>query len=189
MFLISGGAIGIMESNPQYVERFHKIAAKYAEKKVTGPINVLWMHYLIQNDSQADKIFKDHLADSPRLMFQRVMHTAREKEDEDLIHKLIATLQGTKVSEGALGNVYSCLLDINASKNDADACLKTTTACIKVTCLENVNRTALLRAKECVEKAGHKFPHTIPEKKPANQDSSSSSSSSSSDDEVTQKKQ
>lgn len=146
------------------------------------------MQHFVKNDPKADDIFKQYLADAPRLMFQHVIQVGREKQDVDTVKRLIGLLQSTKVSEGAIGNAYSCLLDINHAKNDPAACLDTVNACLKDVSFENINRTALLRAKECVEKAGKKFPHTIPEKKSSNQqDSSSSSSSSSSDDEVTRK--
>lgn len=152
-------------------------------------MNVLWMQLYINHDPKADTIFKDYLVDAPRLMFQRVIQMGRENQDAPLVQKLISLLHESKVSEGAIGNAYSCLIDIHAGKNDADACLKSVDACVKDVCFENVNRTALLRAKECVEKSGKKFPHKIPERKTTNQnDSSSSSSSSSSDDEVTRKK-
>lgn len=184
-----GGAIGIIDSNPECAQKFEKVAAKYAAKKILGPMNVLWMQLYINHDPKADAIFKEHLVDAPRLMFQRVIQMGREKQDAELVQKLITLLHDSKVSEGAIGNAYSCLLDIHAAKNDADACLTSVEACVKDVCFENVNKTALLRAKECVEKAGKKFPHTIPDRKTTNQnDSSSSSSSSSSDDEVTRKK-
>ena len=184
-----GGSIGIIEDNPEYVEKFQKVAEKYAAKKILGPANVLWMHYFINKDPRAEEIFNKYLTSAPRLMFQRVIQIGRRNNDDVLVLNLVNKLNAAKVSEGAIGNAYSCLIDIYASKNDAEACLKTVNDCVKAVCFENVNRTALLRAKECVETAGLKFPHTIPEKKAfEKQDSSSSSSSSSSDDEVTKKK-
>lgn len=150
-------------------------------------MNVLWIHYFSNKDSKADAIFKEYLADSPRLMFQKVVQKGRDNLDNKLVEDLIGILKTTKVSEGALGNVYSCLLDIHAAKNNSEGCLKTLSDCIKDVCFEHLNRTAMFRAKDCVEKSGKKFPHTIPEKKTSKQESSSSSSSSSSDDEVTQK--
>lgn len=182
-----GGSIGILESDPQHLDRFTQIAKKYAEKDILGPVNVLWCHLFVNNDPKADDVFKAYLTDLPRLMFQRVIQIGREKQDETIVQRLIELLHDAKVSEGAIGNAYSCLIDINAAKNDADACLKSVDNCVKDVSFELVNRTALLRAKECVEKAGKKFPHTIPEKKTKTQDTSSSSSSSSSDDEVTRK--
>jgi leucine-rich PPR motif-containing protein, mitochondrial len=147
------------------------------------------MHYLVEHNPKAEAIFKNYLIDSPRLMFQKVIQTGRDKQDEKLVESLIDLLHGAKVSEGAIGNVHSCLLDIYAAKDNADGCLKAIERSLKDVSFENINRTALLRAKECVEKAGKKFPHKIPDKKTSNQqDSSSSSSSSSSDDEVTQRK-
>lgn len=146
------------------------------------------MQHFIKNDPKADAIFKQHLVDCPRLMFQHVIQIGRDRQDADIVQRLISLLQGTKVSEGAIGNAYSCLLDIHSAKSDSNACLTTVKACLNDVSFENINRTALLRAKECVEKAGKKFPHTIPEKKSSEKkDSSSSSSSSSSDDEVTRK--
>lgn len=148
------------------------------------------MHHFINNDPRADDVFKQYLVDAPRLMFQHIIQIGRDKLDATVVHRLIDLLHSTKVSEGAIGNAYSCLFDIYATKDDHELCLKTVDACLKEVSFENVNRTALLRAKACVEKAGKKFPHTIPDKKPPNkQDSSSSSSSSSSDDEVTRKNQ
>lgn len=185
MFL--GGAIGIIDQHPESIEKFHEVAKKYAEKKVIGPVNVLWMHYFINHDPKADELFKDYLSSAPRLMFQRVIQMARRNEDEKLVQNLIVVLNEAKVSEGAIGNAYSCLIDICAAKNNPDACLKAVNDCVKAVSFENVNKTALQRAKDCVESAGKKFPHKIPDKKTSNQDSSSSSSSSSSDDEVTRK--
>jgi leucine-rich PPR motif-containing protein len=150
-------------------------------------MNVYWMHLFSTNDPKADEVFKAHLVDAPRLMFQRVIQVGRDTSDSELVQRLITHLQGTKVSEGAIGNAYSCLLDIYASKDNSDACLKTVGDCVKEVCFEHVNKTALTRAKTCVEKSGKKFPFTIPEKKTTNQQESSSSSSSSSDDEVTRK--
>lgn len=184
-----GAASGILKENPDRVGRFEKIAKKYAAAKVIGPMNVLWMHLFIEQDPKADAIFNEHLLDEPRLMFQRIVKEGREKQDAELVEKLIGILHKTKVSEGAKGNVYSCLIDIYATKNDPDGCIKAIDASIKDVCLENINKTALFRAKACVESAGQKFPHQIPAKNTTkDQDSSSSSSSSSSDDEVTQKK-
>lgn len=178
-----------MDKNPECADVFQKIAEKYAAKNIHAPMNVLWMQLFINNDPKAEEIFKKYLVDAPRLMFQRIIQQAREKQDAEVIQKLIQVLHITKVSEGAIGNVYSCLLDIHAAKNDSGACLDTIDACVKEVSFENVNRSALLRAKDCIEKAGKKFPHTIPARNDTKQqESSSSSSSSSSDDEVTKEK-
>lgn len=183
-----GGASGMIEAFPDLTPKFEQIATKYAEKQILGPMNVLWMHYVIKNDTRADDVFKQYMTHSPRLMFQRVLTKAREDQDEELALRLIKSLANAKVSEGAIGNVHSCLIDIYAAKDNADACLTAVTNSVKEVCLENINRTALMRAKACVEKAGKKFPHTIPDEKSSKkQDTSSSSSSSSSDDEVTRK--
>lgn len=185
-----GGAVGILERKPEFTKQFEVIAMKYAEKGLLGPVNVLWMHYFINNKTEeSDALWSKYLSASPRLMFQRVVHYAREKSDANVVQRLINLLRDAKVSEGAVGNAYSCLLDIHSQNNDADACLKTIDESIKDVCLENINKTALLRVKDCVEKAGKQFTHKIPERttNAKKQESSSSSSSSSSDDEVVRK--
>lgn len=155
-------------------------------------MNVLWSHHFANGNIEvSDRIWDQHLAKAPRLMFQRIVHLAREKQDEKLIQRLIVLLKKTKVSEGAIGNAYSCLLDVLASKEQFDDGLIALDSAIKDVCLENINRTALQRIKTGVEKSGKSFPHKIPEKttKPSESSSSSSSSgsSSSSSDEDTNK--
>lgn len=188
-----GGAVGILDALPECSGKFEEIAVKYAKKGLLGPMNVLWMHHFIKNETEiADRLWKEHLSSAPRLMFQRIVHLGRESQDTDLIQRLINLLKTAKVSEGALGNAYSCLLDIQSNKSDFDSALKSLDEAIKDVCLENINKTALMRIKEGVEKSGKNFPHTIPSKSGNNKNtadsSSSSSSSSSSDDEVTKKK-
>jgi len=102
---------------------------------------------------------------------------------------LLTALKDTKVSEGGLGAVHSCLIDVHCLHEKYDEALNAIDNAIKDVCLENINRTALVRVKDGLEKAGKKFPHKIPDKKKVNAvDSSSSSSSSSSDDEPPIKK-
>lgn len=186
-----GGMIGLLESNGEVVERFESISRKYAAQNIVGPMNVLWIHHFVLGEEQkADKIFKEHLSSSPRLMFHRIVQVAREKNDEQMVSRLISVLKNaTHVSEGAMGNAYSALIDIHVTKGDADLVLNTIKTAIDSACLENINTTALQRAKEAVEKAGKSFPYKIVVKKSEGkqQESSSSSSSSSSDDEVTKK--
>lgn len=184
-----GGAIGLLESNPEILDRYEIIARKYAAQNILGPVNVLWIHEFIKgNDQKANKIFKEYLSSTPRLMFHRIVQKARENNDLKLVENLISQLKNAShVTEGALGNVYSAMIDINVAKGDTQVILDSLKAAVDAVCLENINTTALQRAKETVEKAGKTFPYKIPEKKSKQQDSSSSSSSSSSDDEVKNK--
>jgi len=90
-----------------------QISLKYAAKGITAPVNVLWMYLFVKGqDAAAKKLWDEHLAGSPRVMFQYILQEAREMHDESIPRKLIALLQGTAVSEGARGNAYSCLYDV-----------------------------------------------------------------------------
>ncbi|EDW76611.1 uncharacterized protein Dwil_GK14571 [Drosophila willistoni] len=183
-----GGAVGILEKHPELVAQYESLAEKFAGHNQLGPMNVLWMHLISNGQEVASKqIWDKYLSSAPRLMFQRVLQTAREQQDEKLASTVISQLRGSKISEGAIGNAYSCLIDIQTTKGNTDKALDVVANAIKDVSLENINRTALLRLKQAVEEKSQKFPYTIPEKKTKANDSSSSSSSSSSDDDVSPK--
>lgn len=145
-------------------------------------MNVLWAHHFInENDEAADRIWKTHLADTPRIMFQRVVQLARETKNETLIRRLISHLKNTKVTEGALGNAYSCLLDVLVQLDRTDDIVTVFEQVTSEINTEFINRTAMLRVKEIYEKQGRKFTHVIPGKK-QNSVAQQGSSSSSEDD-------
>ncbi|KAH8419302.1 hypothetical protein KR222_004215, partial [Zaprionus bogoriensis] len=186
-----GGAVGILSKHPELQAQYESLAEKYAALNQLGPMNVLWMHLISSDQEAASKqIWDKHLSSAPRLMFQRVLQTAREQQDEKLAAVVISQLRGSKISEGAIGNAYSCLLDIQTSKGNTDKALEVLSNAVKDVSLENINRTALLRLKEAVEAKSQQFPYTVPEKRAKAGDSSSSdsSSASSSDDDVAPKK-
>ncbi|XP_065358584.1 leucine-rich PPR motif-containing protein, mitochondrial [Calliphora vicina] len=185
-----GGALGILDKHPELVGQFEKLAEDYAKHNQLGPMNVLWIHLISSGNEAASKqIWDKHLSSAPRLMFQRVLQTAREQNDDKLAQNVISQLRESKISEGAIGNAYSCLIDIQTGKGNADKALETLKTAIKDVCLENINRTALQRLKSVLEAEKKEFPYTIPEKKPTTGKSiSSSSSSQSSDDDVTPKR-
>ncbi|XP_037819162.1 leucine-rich PPR motif-containing protein, mitochondrial [Lucilia sericata] len=186
-----GGALGILDKHPELVGQFEKLAEAYAKHNQLGPMNVLWIHHISSGNEAASKqIWEKHLSSAPRLMFQRVLQTAREQNDDKLAQSVISQLRESKISEGAIGNAYSCLIDIQTGKGNADKALETLKTAIKDVCLEHINRTALQRLKSVLEAEKKEFPYTIPEKKPtaAGKSVSSSSSSQSSDDDVTPKR-
>jgi len=185
-----GGAIGILAQAPEMSDRFLQVAEKYAAKQLLAPMNILWIQYFIDGKTDlAEQLWNKYLTNEPRLMFQRVSQVARERQDVDLAKRLIVKLKDAKITDGALGNAYSCLIDVLAIEEKFDEGLKVIKQAQETTGLENVNRTALNRIKDGVEKAGQNFPFVIPDKtkNATAPETSSSSSSSSSDDEVHQK--
>lgn len=147
-------------------------------------MNVLWIHNMIKNNfEEANNIFKQHLTEQPRLMFQKVLQHARDTSNEKSVYSILASVKDSKISEGALGNIYSCALDILTKKQETSKALALLDEGLKDICLENFNRTALIRLKDLCSMKGIEFPHKIIAK--AN---SSSSSSSSSDDDIVEPK-
>ncbi|GLV39949.1 bicoid stability factor [Carabus blaptoides fortunei] len=170
-----GGAVGILEKCPELTEKYELLAEIYAKRGAIAPMNVLWAQHFINNDSaSADRIWNTHLAETPRIMFQRVVQLARETKNETLIARLIEHLKSSKVSEGALGNAYSCLFDVLVALDKPADTINAFEQAVKDLNLEHINRTALLRVKEVYEKSGKPFTHQIP---PKNVKSSTSSSS------------
>lgn len=97
-------------------------------------------------------------------MFQKIVQTARDKQDENLAKKLIEHLKISNVTEGAIGIAYSCLLDVLVSKEKIEEAVETFELAIKSVNIESINRTAVLRIKEVYEKLGKPFDHPIPSK-------------------------
>lgn len=167
------------------------MAEQYAARGLLAPMNVLWMHHFVAHNVEAsDKIWQKHIKDSPRLMFQRVMHEARDKQDVKMVERLIEVLKTTTLTKGAVGNAYSCLIDVHAAKGQFEEAYQTLRKAVAEVegDVECINRTAMVRVKEGLEKSGskQKFEFEIP-KKSKKDESSSSSSSSSSDDEPVRK--
>ncbi|XP_030763676.1 leucine-rich PPR motif-containing protein, mitochondrial [Sitophilus oryzae] len=160
-----GGAYGILEHHPNLTDKYEQIAIKYASKGIVGPLNVLWTKYFISNkDEKATQIWNEYLKDSPRIMFQKIVQTARETQDEHLIQKLINHLKISNVTEGATGNAYSCYLDVLIAKNKSEEVVNVFEKALTEIDINNINRTAVLRVKEVYEKLGKEFSHPIPTK-------------------------
>ncbi|XP_067009709.2 leucine-rich PPR motif-containing protein, mitochondrial [Anabrus simplex] len=175
-----GGAIGLLENQPELYAHFEKVARKYAEHGILAPINVLWIHAMVTGqEAAAEKLWEEFLDQTPRVMFQHIAQAAREKNNADLARKMVDKLRKSKVSEGALGVAYSCLIDVLVNSGQPEEGLKILETAVKDVCLENFNRTALQRLQSAVTLQGKTFPYKIPEKGTK----LSSTSSSSSDDE------
>ncbi|XP_049788788.1 leucine-rich PPR motif-containing protein, mitochondrial [Schistocerca nitens] len=175
-----GGAFAILEKEPEILPLYERVAQKYAKHGILSPVNVLWVHLLLKNeDEAARKLWDDFLSKHPQIMYQKVIEVARKEDNLSIVQKLLDYLKTAPVKEQSLGVVYSCILDIHAKHGEIEEALNVLNTAVNDICLENFNRTSLLRLKDQVESQGKVFPHKIPEKR----SKSSSSSSSSSDDE------
>lgn len=140
-------------------------------------MNVLWTYYFINgNDTKAEEIWNKYVKDAPRIMFQRILQQSRDTNNEELSRKLINHLKSSKVTEGALGNAYSCLLDILAAKGANEQIIEEFENATKDVNINFINKTAVLRVKSVYEQLGKSFNYKIPTK--ADKQSSTSSSSS-----------
>ncbi|CAH1960974.1 unnamed protein product [Acanthoscelides obtectus] len=155
-------------------DRFNEeLAVKYSNKNIIGPLNVLWTYCFIEGkDEKAEHIWNTYLKDSPRIMFQKIVHIARERQDENLAKKLIDHLKESKVTEGAIGNAYSCLLDVLVGKQKDEEVVHTFEQATKDVPINAINRTAVLRVKEIYERLGKPFTLAIPPKTTKNRSQS-----------------
>jgi len=163
-----GGAMGLLESDPQLVESFTTLAYKFARLGYIAPMNVLWTYHFIGGRHDiATPLWQDYVQGCPQIMFQKVCQTARSTCNADLAQRLVNVLEdASTVTMGARGIAYSCLIDVLTQQQSyiagVDAVKKGLKTGIK---LEDVNRTALKRLKQGLEETTNEvFPFEIPKK-------------------------
>lgn len=135
-------------------------------------------HFTTGNDEAADEILSKYLSNSQRILFQRILYTARTTDNEELVEKLENKIRQTKSSEGTLGKIFSCRLDILTAKENYEEALAYLKSCLEDVSLEHFTRSSLVRLQDGAKAKGITFPYNIPKR------ASHSSSDSSSDDEA-----
>lgn len=143
------------------------MALKYAKRGIIAPVNVLWTyHFMKGNDQRAEQLWNEYVKDNPRIMFQKILQTVRENADDSLATKLVNLLKNSSsITNGALGNAYSCLLDVLTSQEKHEEVIKTFEEAIQHISVDNLNRTAVLRVKQVYEKQGKEFVQDIPQRR------------------------
>ena len=167
--------MGLLESDPNLVKPYTRLALKFVELGYIAPVNVLWTYHFINGRHDlALPLWNRYVKTCPQIMFQKVCQTARATSNQDLAQRLVHLLENATVTNGARGIAYSCLLDVLTQNEDfvqgVEFLEQGLQSGIK---LEDVNRTALKRLKEGLEKEKIEFPYDIPKK---NQDESSTRS-------------
>jgi len=162
-----GGAMGLLDSHPELLDRYTTLANKFASIGYVAPMNVLWTYHFIHgNRDIASSIWQNHVKSSNQIMFQKVCQVARATGNIDLAFGLVRHLaEADQVTSGARGIAYSCLLDCLCASNEHQkgySALKE--ALDKKVALEDINRTALVRLKQGLEEEGQMFPYNIPPK-------------------------
>jgi leucine-rich PPR motif-containing protein len=164
-----GGAMGLLDTHPHLLDRFDKLATKFADLGYIAPMNVLWTYHFIHQDREkADRIWQDYVKDSNQIMFQKVCQVARATGNLELAFGLVNQLSSAQhVSGGAKGIAYSCLLDcLCAAGKHQEGWKALQEAMEGGVVLQDVNRTALVRLKQGLEDNGDDFPYEIPPKNP-----------------------
>jgi len=162
-----GGAMGLLDSHPELLERYTDLAHKFAAIDYVAPMNVLWTYHFIHGNKEvAGSIWQDYVRSSNQIMFQKVCQVARATGNIDLAFGLVEQLSGAEqVTSGARGIAYSCLLDTLCANNEHKKGWQALQEALgsKVG-LEDINRTALVRLKLGLEGEGAEFPYQIPPK-------------------------
>lgn len=84
----------------------------YRQKGILDPLNQLWAHYTITNDTDKAAKAWEMLKNKDRLMFMPIIKNARKNLDLDTIQKLVQQFKEAKITPIAIGVLYSCMLDI-----------------------------------------------------------------------------
>jgi len=162
-----GGAMGLLDTYPDLLDRYTALANKFASINYVAPMNVLWTYHFINGNRKiADNIWQKHVKNSNQIMFQKVCQVARSTGNIKLAFGLVHHLaDAEKVTSGARGIAYSCLLDCLCQANrHKDGYIALKEALDKKVNLEDINRTALVRLKQGLEEEGQMFPFSIPPK-------------------------
>ena len=164
-----GGAMGLLEANPDLVHSYTVLAIKFVQLGYVAPVNVLWSYHFINGRHDlAEPLWNQYVRTCPQIMFQKVCQTARSTANVDLAERLVVLLENAVVTNGARGIAYSCLLDVLTQNQEYTKGVKSLeTGLNSGIALEDMNRTALRRLKEGVEAQGNEFPYEIPKKNPA----------------------
>ena len=162
-----GGAMGLLDTHPELLDRYTTLATKFASIDYVAPMNVLWTYHFIHGNMDiASNIWQHHVKSSNQIMFQKVCQVARATGNIDLAFGLVRHLgEADQVTSGARGIAYSCLLDcLCASNEHQKGWVALKEALEKKVALEDINRTALVRLKQGLEDEGQIFPYSIPPK-------------------------
>merc|ERR1719499_2828589 len=138
-----GGALGILDTNPELLDRFTHLATKFASIGYVAPMNVLWTYHFIHgNRDIASNIWQKHVKNSNQIMFQKVCQVARSTGNIKLAFGLVHHLaDAEKVTSGARGIAYSCLLDcLCAGKRYKEAYTALKEALTMNVTIEDINR-------------------------------------------------
>ena len=83
-----GGAMGLLESDPQLVDDFTNLAYKFAKLGYIAPMNVLWTYHFIGGRHDiATPLWQEYVQSCPQIMFQKVCQTARSTCNADLAQR------------------------------------------------------------------------------------------------------
>ena len=161
-----GGAMGLLENNPDLIPKYARVAEKYIGLDYIAPMNVLWTYYFINGQhDKAEPLWNKHVKNCPQIMFQKICQTARSEASMDMATRLVDLLQEAKVTSGAQGIAYSCLLDVMTQRQKYGGAMNKLEQGLKRGVkLEDINRTALIRLKKGIETQGEQFPFEIPKK-------------------------
>jgi leucine-rich PPR motif-containing protein, mitochondrial len=161
-----GGAMGLLESDPNLVDQYTRLANKFLSFDFVAPVNVLWTYHFINGRYDvAEALWQSHVKSCPQIMFQKVCQTARTTGNAELAWRLVDLLHNATVTQGARGIAYSCLIDVLTQQGSyAEGCDALKSALCNGVHLSDINRTALKRLKEGLEGKGFLFPYDIPKK-------------------------
>ena len=162
-----GGAMGLLDTYPELLDRYTTLAVKFATIDYVAPMNVLWTYHFINGNAEiAESIWQNYVKNSNQIMFQKVCQVARSTGNIDLAFGLVRHLaDASQVTSGARGIAYSCLLDtLCANKRHKEAYSALREALSHNVTIEDINRTALVRLKQGMEEEGDHFPIHIPPK-------------------------
>lgn len=174
-----GGVHGILESSPELIPHYERIAEKYHSKGVSAPGNVLCMHYVAKMEyDKAQSAYDKYLKNVSRILFQNVLRKARTENNVEILENLWKLIAGApSIMPSVSGLIYSNMINIHYKNGNLEIALAKLEEALKHCTLEDINRNTLIQLKEASAEKNIDFNYAIPEKKKRKDESSSTSSS------------
>ncbi|XP_012266542.2 leucine-rich PPR motif-containing protein, mitochondrial isoform X2 [Athalia rosae] len=103
----------ILQSHPELVDKYTQFAEKQAERGFLQPINMLWIHYFLNESEKANPIWTNYLIGSPFIAFHPILQNATRTNNPELIKRLLKTLETwPNLNTEAKKYVYTTLIKL-----------------------------------------------------------------------------
>lgn len=122
------------------------------------PLTILWSyHFNNGNDERANTIWLEHIRCQKTIAFKYITQKAIQTQNVQLAKKLVYVLESSLVSDEALSEAHSCLLDVYAANEQFEEGARVIDTLKHQNKLKFVQRDSLKRIRNGLAAVGKSF--------------------------------